>query len=88
MKTKSAKGSTIAYAMPLEKAEPELLSIEHIRRIAGDFGIEQSLSELRMIRSIQMMEGNEPCFGSKECSATVCLWHGNCQRSFKNATTE
>lgn len=73
--------TTIVAEVHTEDQADRYVTIQEIRELAGRFGVEQSLSELMMIRGIQMSEGNEPCFATKACDSFDCLWKKNCQRN-------
>jgi len=87
MKKNSKKATVIAPVVekaPVVKEEDKgFLALHSIRKIALEHNVEQSLSELHMVRGIQLAEGNSPCFASKECENSECLWQKNCQKMLK-----
>ena len=57
------------------------MTIYDIRVIATDMGIEpKKMNKVDLIRSIQIKEGNEPCFKTARtsCDQTDCLWRSDC----------
>ena len=59
------------------------MTIYDIRVIATDMGIEpKKMNKVDLIRSIQIKEGNKPCFKTArtDCDQTDCLWRSDCLR--------
>ncbi len=58
-----------------------------IREIARKMGIKSGrLNKMRLIRTIQLDEGNFDCFGSAgegECDQTLCKWREDCLPTVK-----
>ncbi len=59
------------------------MKIQEIRKIAKNWGIQAKVgrSKKDLIRDIQVMEGNSPCFHTKETCENDCLWKDDCFRS-------
>ena len=50
-----------------------------IRQKAKEMGVQQKGKKQEIIRSIQMAEGNEPCFDTKpNCAQMDCCWREDC----------
>ncbi|MBN2536304.1 MAG: hypothetical protein JXB88_25705 [Spirochaetales bacterium] len=57
------------------------MKLEDIKKRAKDLGIRcTSLSKIDLIRTIQIYEGNYPCFatGNKTCERKDCCWRDDC----------
>lgn len=56
------------------------MKIQEIRKIAKMWGIDTRVgrSKLDLIRDIQIKEGNDPCFKTKEVCENDCLWKSDC----------
>ncbi len=56
------------------------MKIQDIRKIAKVWGIDTRVgrSKLELIRDIQIKEGNDPCFKTKETCENDCLWKSDC----------
>ncbi len=56
------------------------MKIQEIRKIAKLWGIDTRVgrSKLEIIRDIQIKEGNDPCFKTKETCESDCLWKSDC----------
>lgn len=56
------------------------MKIQEIRKIAKMWGIDTRVgrSKLELIRDIQIKEGNDPCFKTKEVCENDCLWKSDC----------
>jgi len=56
------------------------MTIYDIRVIAKNMGIDpKKKNKADLIRSIQIKEGNEPCFRTgTSCNQTNCLWRSDC----------
>jgi len=58
------------------------MRMEEIKNIAREKGIiSGKMKKGELIRTIQTMEGNFPCFGSQSresCDRTECLWRPDC----------
>ncbi|HSH68599.1 MAG TPA: hypothetical protein VK997_01685 [Deferrisomatales bacterium] len=60
------------------------MKMTEIRSRARHLGIKNysRLTKPKLIRSIQMAEGNQPCFtGIADCGQTDCCWFDDCQES-------
>lgn len=58
------------------------MNMQEIRDIAKERGIKSSrASKLKLIREIQISEGNFDCFAtasSGECDQSACMWRDDC----------
>ena len=57
------------------------MTIYDIRVIATNMGINpKNKNKVELIRTIQIREGNVPCFGRADasCDQTNCLWRSDC----------
>ena len=55
--------------------------IYEIRMIAKNMGIDpKKMNKTNLIKSIQIKEGNTPCFKTADiyCDQTDCLWNSDC----------
>ncbi len=68
------------------------MQMQAIRMVARDLGITPGRTTKRqLIRNIQLMEGNFPCFASAtdlNCDQTLCLWRDDCFNSVKQGKTD
>ena len=58
------------------------MSIKEIYVIAKNIGVKcyKKLNKENLIRSIQSLEGNKPCYKNiKLCGQMDCLWRNDCQ---------
>ena len=58
-----------------------MLSMSQIRRMAKRLGVNSArLSKTELVRKIQTVEGNFPCFrtAEKTCDRRDCLWLDDC----------
>jgi hypothetical protein len=58
-----------------------VMELEEIIKRARDLGIKCTcLSKTDLIRTIQIYEGNYPCFGTgdNKCERTDCCWREDC----------
>jgi len=58
------------------------MNIQEIKERAKDFGIKTArMSKMKLIRTIQLSEGNFDCFASAEngeCDQMKCVWREDC----------
>ena len=61
------------------------MTIKEIRIFAETKGISlpKRAKKADLIHSIQRFEGNEACYGTKQCANTRCLWHQDCIKASK-----
>jgi len=59
-----------------------MVNMQEVRQVAKDLGIKTGgVSKLKVIRSIQLREGNFDCFASAvtgECDQLGCRWRDDC----------
>jgi hypothetical protein len=59
-----------------------VMKLQEVKRIAKNMGLDAAkLTKDDLIRTIQVKEGNVPCFGvgkAAECGQAVCLWREDC----------
>lgn len=64
------------------------MNMQEIRSVAKDYGIKTGgMSKLKLIRSIQLNEGNFDCFASAidgECDQLQCKWREDCFSAAKS----
>ncbi|MDF1552063.1 MAG: hypothetical protein P1P84_03320 [Deferrisomatales bacterium] len=64
------------------------MKMTEIRSRARRVGIKSysRLTKTKLIRCIQMAEGNQPCFtGIADCGQSDCCWFADCQESRRPA---
>ncbi|MCX5844971.1 MAG: hypothetical protein NTW12_01225 [Deltaproteobacteria bacterium] len=56
------------------------MKIQEIREIAKSWGVDTKVSRSKqdIIRDIQIIEGNSPCFRTIETCGNNCLWKKDC----------
>jgi len=58
------------------------MKLQEVKNIAKVMGIETTkVTKEKLIRAIQVEEGNEPCFSigkANECGQQSCLWREDC----------
>ena len=56
------------------------MKLQEIRQIAKTWGIDAGVRRTKqdMIRDIQISEGYEPCFRTKDTCEHDCLWKKDC----------
>jgi hypothetical protein len=56
------------------------MKIQEIRQIAKTWGVDAAVvrSKQDIIRNIQINEGYEPCFRTKDTCENDCLWKKDC----------
>lgn len=58
------------------------MKLQEVKKIAEAMGIETTkVTKEKLIRAIQVEEGNDPCFGTRratECGQQSCLWREDC----------
>ena len=58
------------------------MNMQSIRERAKTMGIKTArMSKLNLVREIQNMEGNFPCFGTDteaSCDQLMCMWREDC----------
>jgi hypothetical protein len=61
------------------------MKIQEIRKIAKYWGIDTKVgrSKQELIRDIQVREGNEPCFQTRQECENDCLWKEDCLKKPK-----
>ena len=64
----------------------KLLTNKEIRDLAEKKQIKlpAKAKKSEMIRIIQKVEGNLPCYATKLCNNFSCLWYCNCQKAYKD----
>lgn len=64
----------------------KLLTNKDIRNLAKKKQIQlpAKAKKSEMIRIIQKVEGNLPCYATKLCNNFSCLWYCNCQKAYKD----
>lgn len=64
----------------------KLLTNREIRDLAEKKQIKlpAKAKKSEMIRIIQKVEGNLPCYATKLCNNFSCLWYCNCQKAYKD----
>lgn len=64
----------------------KLLTNKDIRNLAKKKQIQlpAKAKKSEMIRIIQKVEGNLPCYATKLCNNFSCLWYCNCQKTYKD----
>ncbi|WP_041584837.1 hypothetical protein [Syntrophus aciditrophicus] len=56
------------------------MKIQEIRKIAKQWGVDARVgrSKQDIIRDIQIKEGNDPCFQTRQQCDNDCLWKQDC----------
>lgn len=58
------------------------MNMQEVRRVAKVMGIKTGgISKMKIIRNIQLVEGNFDCFASAvtgECDQSMCRWREDC----------
>ena len=56
------------------------MKLQEIRQIAETWGVDAGVgrTKLDIIRDIQISEGYEPCFRTKDSCENECLWKKDC----------
>ncbi|HOC46785.1 MAG TPA: hypothetical protein PKM26_09295 [Syntrophorhabdaceae bacterium] len=56
------------------------MKMQEIRKIAAAWGVDASANHSRrdIIRDIQIREGYDPCFETKEACDEECIWKTDC----------
>jgi len=56
------------------------MKLQEIRQIAKTWGVDTGVGRTKqdMIRDIQISEGYEPCFRTKDTCKNECLWKKDC----------
>jgi hypothetical protein len=56
------------------------MKLQEIRQIAKTWGVDAGVRRTKqdMIRDIQIIEGYEPCFRTKDTCDNECLWKKDC----------
>jgi len=64
----------------INRQEIKKMKIQEIRKIAKYWGIDTRVgrSKQELIRDIQIREGNEPCFQTRQECENDCLWKVDC----------
>jgi len=62
------------------------MKIQEIREIAESWGIYTGVGRMKqdIIREIQIVEGYEPCFRTKNTCENDCLWKKDCTNGRRN----
>ena len=77
-------GNEHRMGTPASHAKVESVTIDEVRSKAQDMGLllDGIAEKADMIRTIQVAEGYQPCFGTQkvaDCGQTGCCWRGDCQ---------
>lgn len=61
------------------------MTVEQLQQLACEFGLKASTpytSQTQLIRNIQLLRGNEPCFSSEKryVCTEICEWSQECRK--------